>query len=35
MNEAMQQFNLEISDSKKYKSLIFPTDEGLSVAIKL
>lgn len=35
MSEAMQQFNLEISDSKKYKSLIFPTDEGLSVAIKL
>ena len=32
--ESMRKFNLEISNTQKYKSLIFPTDEGLSVAIK-
>jgi predicted O-methyltransferase YrrM len=35
MQDAMRKFNLEISDQKTYKSLIFPTDEGLTVAIKL
>ena len=32
--KAMRKFNLEMSNIQKYKSLIFPTDEGLSVAIK-
>ena len=32
--KAMRKFNLEISNTQKYKSLIFPTGEGLSVAIK-
>ena len=32
--KAMRKFNLEISNTQKYKSLILPTDEGLSVAIK-
>ena len=32
---AMKQFNEEISNKKKYKSLILPTNEGLTVAIKI
>ena len=33
--EGMKQFNEEISNQKKYKSLILPTNEGLTVAVKL
>lgn len=33
--EAMQKFNHMLSDSTKFESIILPTDEGLSVAIKL
>ncbi len=32
---AMKHFNEEISNQKKYKSLILPTNEGLTVAVKL
>ncbi|WPX96134.1 O-methyltransferase [Candidatus Bandiella euplotis] len=35
MQEAMKKFNMEISDTEKYRSLIFPTNEGLTVAIKI
>ncbi len=33
--QAMKDFNLDISDQQKYKSLILPTNDGLSVSIKL
>jgi predicted O-methyltransferase YrrM len=31
----MKHFNEEISNQEKYKSLILPTNEGLTVAIKV
>jgi predicted O-methyltransferase YrrM len=33
--EGMRKFNEDISDATKYKSLILPTKDGLTVAIKL
>lgn len=31
---AMRAFNLRLSDAQKYTSLLFPTEEGLTIAIK-
>ena len=33
--QAIKDFNIEISDQQKYKSLIFPTNDGLAVSVKL
>ncbi|MDR0773335.1 MAG: hypothetical protein LBE46_03350 [Wolbachia pipientis] len=32
---AMREFNNRLSDEKKYFSILIPTDEGMTVALKL
>jgi len=32
--KSMQEFNLRLADSTKYTSLLLPTEEGFSIAIK-
>ncbi|MCM1002422.1 O-methyltransferase, partial [Wolbachia pipientis] len=33
--QAMREFNRRLSDEEKYYSMLIPTDEGMTVALKL